>query len=257
MEVNFEAAISRMIRGIGETLQIPPQLLSGMMGNFETEYVRKDLRELKYYKELTSAFAIRDFQEYSSEMYKDNETFDACGWSERLIDIHNPMERYTNTLDEVEAFILYHDEIMKKAYMRAFLFFTYSELDAVLGKRKRTALLPDIHHSIRNDNDVERVFHELLRRLYPHNVSSIHSSILNTGMSPILYNRFWQKSYAYPNAKTNPFFLPIKRDNHFIGNVLVELIYDSFTAFDKFEAEYTDNIDWETYNTYDKLTLEE
>lgn len=257
MEVNFETAISQMIRGIGESLQIPPQLFSSMMGNFVTEYARRDLKELKYYRELTSAFATKDFQQYSSEVYKENEPFDACGGSERHIYNYNPMEYFTNTLDEVEAFILYHDEIMKKAYMRAFLFFTYSELNAVLGIRKRTAMLPDIHHEIRNDNDVERIFNNLLGRMDPHIVSSIHNSILNTGMSPVLYNRFWQKAYVYQHAKTNPFFLPMRQDSHFIGNVLVELIYDSFTAFDKFEVEYTDNIDCETYDTYNKLTLEE
>ena len=147
---------------------------------------------------------------------------------------------------------------MKKAYIRAFVFFTFSEVFYTIRNVDKSIELPDIKHKIRNDFDIESIFNRLINQLSDSTISSIHNSVLNVGMSPILYNQFWKKVYAYPNNKTNPFMIPVRPNNLFIGTTLIETVYDNFTVYHNMESEF--GIELPVYDDNDilnKTTLEE
>ncbi len=252
---SFNPLILSIVQGFGEQLQIPPYLLKDMTDEFLDKYGNNILKELKYYDELISAHIHMDYKDPNSINYIDHESFDtAMGTS--LVLYHNPMERYTNNLDEIEMFMISHDELMNKSYMRAFVFFSYSEIGHRLNQLKYPFQLPNIDKSIRNDRDVELLYFNLIRNLPNGIIHNIHNTILDTGMSPILYNTFWIKAYAYSNSSNvNPFTIPMYGSIGFIGCTLIDAIYDSFTEYDNMETEFGIDLVYDDYRMVTTTTL--
>lgn len=250
-------SIFSIVQGIGEKLQIPPYLLKDITEGFNDKYRYAVLKELKYYDELIGAHIHMDCKDSISIHYIDHTSFDATmGTSLTLY--HNPMERYTNNLDEIEMFLMKHDELMSKAYMRAFVFFSYSEIGYRVNQLKIPFQLPNIDQSIRNDEDVKSLYFNLIRNLPNGIIHNIHHTILHTGMSPILYNNFWMNAYAYSNrSNINPFTIPMHGSIGLIGYTLIDAIYDGFTEYNNMETEFGIDLVYDDYKMVTTKTLEE
>lgn len=254
---SFNPSIFSIVQGFGEQLPIPPYLLKDMSDDFLDEYGNSVLKELKYYDELISAHIHMDFKYPNSINYIDSEPFDESIVTS-LMFYYNPMDQYTNNLDEIEMFMISHDELMSKAYMRAFVFFSYSEINHTLNRFKYTPQVPNIDKSIRNDRDVESLYFNLIRNLPNGIIHYIHNTVLNTGMSPILYNNFWIKAYTYSNSSNiNPFIIPMRGSIGFIGYTLIDAIYDSFTEYDNMETEFSIDLVYDDCRMVTTTTLEE
>ena len=254
---SFNPSIISIVQGIGEKLQIPSYLLKDMTDGMFDKYRYAVFKELKYYDELISPHIHMDCKDPNSINCIDSVPVDeSIGTS--LISYFNPREWYTNNLDEIEMFMISHDELMSKAYMRAFVFFSYSEINHTLNRFKYTPQLPNIDKSIRNDRDVESLYFNLIRNLPNGIIHNIHHTILHTGMSPILYNNFWMKVYAYSNnSNANPFTIPMHGSIGFIGGTLIDAIYDGFTEYNNMETEFGIDLVYDDYKMVTTKTLEE